>query len=280
MPTRRSAAFFCSSSRQIAGFLLGAVIEVLAVQPQHLQRDVLAHRIGHVGVDEADDRHVATAGPDRAGCDRPRRPRRGSTSGSAATPEGRARDARRAHSRYRRGRRSPARSALRARASSRASCGFQRASESTEERNSSAIIIPSARSRALVSSDSKITATLPHSGPLPRARRRRHHQRRGEVDALAVEDAGLAMARRRRLGSAGRRLDRSRIAGLGEHVQPATAAFRRSPRAGGISSGDDVPDLWQRLGARNRVGRGFAPGHAAAIILADRTRDAGGREAD
>ena len=39
--------------------LLGAVFEVPAVQAQHLQNDVLAHRVRHVGVDEPDDRQVA-----------------------------------------------------------------------------------------------------------------------------------------------------------------------------------------------------------------------------
>src|SRR5204862_6648182 len=40
-------------------FLAGAIIEVLAMQPQHLKDDVLAHRIRHVWIDETDDRYAA-----------------------------------------------------------------------------------------------------------------------------------------------------------------------------------------------------------------------------
>src|SRR6185312_5141585 len=41
-----------------AGPLLGQVVEVLAVQPQYLEDDVLAHRVGHIRVDQAHDRHL------------------------------------------------------------------------------------------------------------------------------------------------------------------------------------------------------------------------------
>ena len=40
-------------------FLACAIIEVLAMQPQHLKDDVLAHRIRHVWIDETDDRYAA-----------------------------------------------------------------------------------------------------------------------------------------------------------------------------------------------------------------------------
>src|SRR5207248_8636192 len=42
----------------LLSFLLGAVVEVAAVQAQYLQDDVFAHRRRHMRVDEPDDREV------------------------------------------------------------------------------------------------------------------------------------------------------------------------------------------------------------------------------
>ena len=58
MPTGLSPAFFCGEFAPDPGLLLGAVVEIVAVQPQHLQDDVLAHRVGQIRVDEAGDRHA------------------------------------------------------------------------------------------------------------------------------------------------------------------------------------------------------------------------------
>src|ERR1700719_3750206 len=85
---------------------------------------------------------------------------------------------------------------------SRASCGFQRASESTEERNSNAIAIPLVCGRfgpIAIAGDS----TMPRYCHIPA----RFLGLDGDViteegaDAFAVADTGPAMAQRRRLGS-------------------------------------------------------------------------------